>query len=301
MDNDHYIKKNFSKLYRSLRLKIDYAHMGLLSESEGNNLIIKYITQQNAFMLGRLGAVEMHCVSRWMAGQNYTDEERRQALYAAGIFPNDQKTLDKFCEIYTNSMKSIDLLGVWEVPGEKKVIRQYCPAAQILPSRSIEPYYFTHPWSERLNNKKVLIIHPFVDSIQIQLKKRELLWSNKKILPSFESTQYVKSIQSNGGGITKFKDWFEALELMKCQISACNFDIAIIGAGAYGLVLAAHVKSMRKQSIQMCGATQILFGIKGKRWDTHPVISKFYNDAWIRPLPSETPPEFQKVEGGSYW
>ena len=94
---------------------------------------------------------------------------------------------------------------------------------------------------------------------------------------------------------------FEALESMKREISQADFGVAIIGAGAYGFPLAAYVKSLGKQAIQMSGATQILFGIKGKRWDDHPVISKFYNDAWVRPLQSETPPEIHKVEGGSYW
>ena len=37
----------------------------------------------------------------------------------------------------------------------------------------------------------------------------------------------------------------------------------------------------------MSGATQLLFGIKGKRWDDHPVISKLYNPAWVRPDETE--------------
>ena len=49
----------------------------------------------------------------------------------------------------------------------------------------------------------------------------------------------------------------------------------------------------------MSGATQLLFGIKGKRWDDHPIISKLYNDAWVRP--EETLAHKEKVEGGSYW
>ena len=36
-------------------------------------------------------------------------------------------------------------------------------------------------------------------------------------------------------------------------------------------------------AVQMSGATQLLFGIKGKRWDTHPIISKLYNEAWGPP------------------
>ena len=301
MDNDNVIKRQLAKVYRSMRFKLDYAGMGLLTESEGNNRIKQYVTNGSPFMLGRFGAVEMHCVSRWMSGQKCTDSEKHQALYAAGIFPNDQKTINQFCETYIDAIKTTDLLGVWEVVDEKKAIKRYCPKAELMPSRSIEPYYFDNPWSAELEGKKVLIVHPFIESIGNQLKQRELIWPGENVLPQFASVMYVKSVQSNAGAITEFKDWFEALESMKRKIAACDFDIAIIGAGAYGLPLAAYVKSIGKQAIQMSGATQILFGIKGKRWDDHPVISKFYNDAWVRPLQSETPPDIKKVEGGSYW
>lgn len=301
MDNDNLVKKQLVKLYRSTRLKLDYARMGLLTEAQGNECIKQFVNGDTPFLLGRFGAVEMHCVSRWMSGQNCTEEERNQALYAAGIFPNDQNTLDHFCEVYSEAIKCADILGVWEVTGEKRAIKWFCPQVKLIPSRSIEPYYFDTPWSAALKGKKVLIVHPFVESIVCQLQRRELIWPNKDVLPQFQSVSYIKAVQSNAGAKTGFVDWFEALESMKREISQVDFDIAIIGAGAYGFPLAAYVKSLGKQAIQMSGATQILFGIKGKRWDNHPVISTFYNDAWVRPLQSETPPEIHKVEGGSYW
>ena len=301
MDNDSMIKKQLVKLYRNIRLQLDYIGMGLLTEKQGNDCIRQFVNSNTPFMLGRFGAVEMHCISRWMAGQTCTDEEKNQAMYAAGIFPNDQNTINRFCEIYSESMKNADVLGVWEVVGEKKAIKQFCPEAKLIPSRSIEPYYFDVPWSAALQGKKVLIVHPFVESIECQMQRKELIWPGKNVLPQFQSISYIRAVQSNAGAKPNFGDWFDALESMKRAIVQTDFDIAIIGAGAYGFPLAAYVKSLGKQAVQMSGATQILFGIKGKRWDEHPVISKFYNDAWVRPLQSETPPEIKKVEGGSYW
>ena len=57
-------------------------------------------------------------------------------------------------------------------------------------------------------------------------------------------------------------------------MDAADYDVAIVGAGAYSLPLAAHARDTGHAAIQMSGATQLLFGIKGKRWDDHPVISK---------------------------
>ncbi|MCD7824193.1 MAG: hypothetical protein LUG86_09320 [Oscillospiraceae bacterium] len=111
----------------------------------------------------------------------------------------------------------------------------------------------------------------------------------------------IKAVQTSAGVESEFSSWFDALDSMKKQIDQVDFDVAIIGAGAYGLPLAAYCKQKGSQAIQMSGATQILFGIKGKRWDSHPFISSLYNEYWVRPNESETPPQKQKVEGGSYW
>jgi hypothetical protein len=85
------------------------------------------------------------------------------------------------------------------------------------------------------------------------------------------------------------------------EIAGRSFDIAIIGGGAYGLPLSSFVKKLGKKAIHIGGATQILFGIKGARWDNHQIISNFYNEHWTRPLSSETPQNYQLIENGCYW
>jgi ketopantoate reductase len=86
---------------------------------------------------------------------------------------------------------------------------------------------------------------------------------------------------------------------MENEISKIDFDIAIIGCGAYGLPLAAHVKRMGKKVVHMGGATQLLFGIKGKRWEDSNF--KFINKYWVRPLEEEKPKDHKKVEDSCYW
>lgn len=89
---------------------------------------------------------------------------------------------------------------------------------------------------------------------------------------------------------------------MKDEISKLDFDIALIGCGAYGMCLAAHVKRMGKQAVHLAGWTQMLFGVYGERWiKDQPKYSKYINDYWIRPLESEKPKGAEKVENGCYW
>ncbi|HFE7770938.1 TPA: hypothetical protein ACGAD9_005951, partial [Klebsiella pneumoniae] len=120
------------------------------------------------------------------------------------------------------------------------------------------------------------------------------------VLPNFELLTY-KPIVSMLDKKTEFKNWFEALEKMQSDIKKIDFDVAIIGCGAYGLPLASFVKNLGKQSIHLAGWTQVLFGIKGKRWDDLPQISKFYNDHWIRPGQNTKVEGFTKIENGCYW
>ena len=85
------------------------------------------------------------------------------------------------------------------------------------------------------------------------------------------------------------------------QINVINFDIAIIGCGPYGFNLAAYIKRIGKKAIHLGGATQILFGIKGKRWDTHPLTAKLYNEHWIYPKANEIPQNYKRADDGCYW
>ena len=108
-------------------------------------------------------------------------------------------------------------------------------------------------------------------------------------------------MQSIAGTKTEFDDWFAALEYMYNEAMKIDFDIAIIGCGAYGFPLAAKLKKAGKQAIHLGGATQILFGIWGSRWDNVEPIRKLKNEFWVRPSKEETPSGAKKVENACYW
>jgi hypothetical protein len=54
---------------------------------------------------------------------------------------------------------------------------------------------------------------------------------------------------------------------------------------------------MGKSAIHLGGEMQLLFGIKGKRWEN----SNIYNSAWTRPDPEDTPINANSIEDGCYW
>ncbi|APB33229.1 hypothetical protein GlitD10_0911 [Gloeomargarita lithophora Alchichica-D10] len=289
------------------------------SGQAASNVIKSKILAPEPFMIGRFGGTEMtslmyyHNIQReprfpmeksvsYVMGLTrpfWWDKMIKYKIqYLSGFFPATPEYLERFCEQMLQDIKEIDILGSW-LP-EEQILRHRMSQAITVKLQDLEPYYHEHPWSEALQGKTVLVIHPFAKTIEQQYQKRELLFQNPDILPEF-TLKTLKSVQSIAGNNCDFPDWFAALEWMIQQISNIQFDIAIIGAGAYGLPLAAQVKRLGKKGIHLGGATQILFGIRGKRWDDDPFFQKLFNDHWVRPLSTEVPGNFQVVEGGCYW
>ena len=256
-------------------------------------------------MAGRFGSGELRAVVQALRVKlNIVKEIKETTMIGlcknAGFFPQTQDAAMKFGELMVGMCQQLDLIAVWMNVMEDYIIRTYALQAQLSRLRSIEPYYFNEPWSKALEGKKVLVIHPFEKTIKSQYKKRKGLFADKNVLPEFE-LKTLKAVQTIAGQKCEFTTWFDALDYMVVKALAMDFDVAIVGCGAYGCPLAAKLKQGGKQAVHMGGATQILFGIKGKRWDKHPTISKFYNKHWVRPLPEETPSNRGIVENGCYW
>ncbi|AQQ09168.1 hypothetical protein L21SP3_00968 [Sedimentisphaera cyanobacteriorum] len=292
------------KLIKS-KIKIKkYAGVNILNRKEGNNLISRSIIEGNPFFAGRYGTVETNIVKQCIEQEfnfrsSYSDALINSARINAGIFDANPRVLDNFTDLMIDSTKKADLIGVLRTSQEDYILKKYAEA-EIAELVSLEPYYHNFPWSKNLKGKKVLVIHPFEQTIINQYKKRQNLFNNPDILPDFELLT-IKAVQTIAGEKSEFKDWFEALEHMKYNVNNTDFDVAIIGCGAYGFPLAAHVKSLGKQAIHMGGATQILFGIKGGRWENSSVISHQFNENWVYPLAEEKPKNYKKIENGCYW
>lgn len=270
--------------------------MKMISAIDGNDLIKSKIISGGPFVATKMGAVEQTVL---VCNGHFTKQIRDMASNNAGITPSDDYTLNYFIDAYIAALNNTDIVGSMGI-SEETIIPRYCPNAIVSELRYLEPFYFENPWSECLRDKNVLVIHPFEKSILKQYGKRELLFSNQKVLPKF-NLKTIKAEQTNGGGKHGSKPFVQSLEIMKHKMDAIDFDIAIVGCGAYGLLLSSYAKNKGKQSIHIGGGLQIMFGIKGKRWDVHPEIKKLYNDSWCRPYDEEKTDFYQIVEGGTYW
>ena len=279
----------------------------LMDVETANSHIFERLSDDKPFMLCRFGETELRAVADAigikLGVKKKADKERLKRLHInAGVFPYGQETEMKFAELMCELIPEADIIGAWNTFMQDYIISEYVrDDAELSILRGLEPYYSDKPWSKALEGKKVLVVHPFVKTIESQYEKRDKLFENKDILPQFE-LKTVKAVQTIAGQKDdRFNDWFEALDYMYNECMKTDFDVAIIGCGAYGFPLAAKLKRSGKKSLHLGGATQILFGIKGARWDNHKFISKLYNDFWVRPSDDEKPKAASNVENGCYW
>jgi hypothetical protein len=284
-----------------------------------SHAIYQLLNSNSACMIGRFGAFELAVVVNYL---NVRNNQRNYLRYIqgkqaawwriasivdalqnnAGFFPPTNEKVDKFCELMLDDIPSLDLLGSWlnDELYFKDSLKD-CPKVML---ELLNPYFSKIPWTKALAGKNVLVVHPFADTIRLQYAKRDLIFPSG-ILPDFH-LKVIRAVQSIAGTKTRFSDWFEALESMKAEIEACEFDICLIGCGAYGFPLAAHVKRMGKKAVHLGGSLQLLFGIKGKRWE-NPNYNEVYNysnlinEHWVYPSLHETPQHASKVEEACYW
>lgn len=300
MDNDSKVKKVLANIYKDIRFKISYRNEDILSKYEGNDLIRNLILSGEPCMIGRLGAAESRCIEKWMNNKEFDQDNLQNIKELSGVFPNDSNSIVEFCEVYAEAITDIDVLAVWGVTAEKDIYKKYCPTAKLMNIMSLEPFFYENPWSSALKGKKLLVVNLFTETIKKQLSNKDKLFEDAEVLPDFKEVSYIKTVQTYGGS-DEYESWLEALKSMCIEIEKADFDVAIIGAGAYGLPLASYVKSLGKQAILMAGATQLLFGIKGRRWEDRSEYNKLFNEYWVHPSGMETPKDKEKVEGGSYW
>ncbi len=296
---------------------------GITDVSKVSDLITQIIKEAKPCMIARFGSNELDIICNYLAVNKLDNKKHsffnyiknnctewwwnpkyiKRMFSEAGFFPSNPNNLTLFSKLMLEDCKEIDILGSWR---KKETILTSFFSTNIIrfDREKINPFFAEKPWTLALENKKVLIVHPFKESIIRQYKQKDKIFT-MPFLPNFDLI-VLKAVQSVSGN-SKFTNWFEALDFMKTEMDKIDYDIALIGCGAYGLPLAAHAKKKGKIAIHIGGSLQLFFGIKGKRWESEGYknspndYSKLYNDFWIRPSISETPKFAKKVENACYW
>lgn len=254
----------------------------------GNDYLLKLLKSNRPIFISRFGSIELSTLINY-GKEIYPKELRNLMRTNTGFFPVTNRNLDNFCKTYFESIKQIDIIGVCFNDGEAKIMTEYAPEAHFVELGCLNSFLFNNPYTQFLKGKKVLVIHPFVNTINQQYNIREKLFQDSDVLPEFK-IHIITPPQTIADNTNGYISWFEGLEDTYRKIDKVDFDIALIGAGAYGLPIGAYIKSKGKTAIHIGGALQLLFGIKGSRWvNNNDHVTRLFNENWTYPLETDTP------------
>ena len=323
-----FISKSFRKIYAKVFGSYSFPRLQREENPDkASDMIYELLAQDKPCMIARFGSTEFAALVNYLGVNSehrsiwkYIKGEQpewwwnknimNQMQQWSGFFPPTGENMQRFGDLMMDDIKQLDLLGSWI--NNEYIVADYIKQAKYVHLRLLEPFWAEEPWTRALCGKRVLVVHPFAPVIEKQYQEnRHRLFDNKDVLPEFQ-LQTIQAVQSLGGESNGFADWFRALEWMKHEIDQCDYDIALIGCGAYGFPLAAHVKRQGKKAVHLGGSLQLLFGITGRRWEDpnygvkewgipEGSYSGLINEYWVRPGDDNKPQNFQAVEGGCYW
>ena len=292
---------------KKLRSKIYGGGKVVHKQDIGNEILKAALRDDKPFMFGRHGSNELLIALHGMMLENgIVDKVECAKLVVAcqhsGFFQNREENYIKFNHLITEASAQCDLYGTFRMIGEDYYIKHFMQKDVKLTHLNMMDFWrYEEPFTYALKGQKVLVVHYLASQILEQYEKREQLFDNPKVLPEFQ-LQAMPAIQTIAGNRdARFKNWFEALDYMYEQTKKYDYDVALLGCGAYGMPLAAKLKKDGKKVVYMGGVLQMLFGIYGKRWDAEPLAKKLPNEYWTTPAANFIPKNQESVEGGCYW
>lgn len=279
-------------------------------QQSSQQLIKQLFLKNEPFFIGRIAGVELQTVYNLLYDNMHAIPNNVKELENnAGIKINDHKSLLYYIDRLIDSYKHCTYIAEWEETGPvftatgkgQKLIQIRTPLIPKLNARNLEPYYFKDSWMTDMKGKRILIVHPFIKTIEKQIEHLHKIFPDREWFEECTFT-FIKPPMTLAGN-HEGKDWQEHyntfLEILGTQ---SDFDIALVAAGGYGMLIADFIFTELKKSVMYIGgALQLFFGIIGKRWFDNNEILEMMNDNWIRPDNEDKPANFVKVEKGCYW
>lgn len=285
-----------------------YGNRSIMFESVSANAMLKHL-MANCIpcSVGKLGATELSLCCEFLemkkgTRKRFSDSIVHEIFINSGVYPQSESALIKFAECYIRYCGSLSHLAVWYRPGEKEFVTGYMERAKLFRLQGLDPIPFrSDSWLQGLANKRVLVISPFTRSVQKQYENREKIWSNcPGFLPSF-TLLCLKAPLSAGLVTPELPDWETSLNALISQMNSLEFDIVLVGAGAFSIPLTVEAEKRGAASVHLGGQLQIIFGIMGGRWIENETLRQVVNEFWVRPSGDEVPKNYKQNEGGCYW
>lgn len=279
---------------------------------ETSAAIARLKVARTGMIYGKIGTTELLALEfserffqpSWPSGLSWKRQAERLYL-DSGVFPPQREQFNQFLDTYRKSVAALDGIHLWQDSEflkayEKELAESLCPRATRLSSQVLSPFSFL----PEISDLQWLVISPFIKTMKSQEDRLGKIHSFYPWHPKFHHLAnppfYLRCPFFSYLEKTSYPDWQAGLEHLTEQALQFDFDVALVGAGAWSLPLLANLKKSGKKGIHTGGATQLIFGIKGRRWDQEGWHMP-YNQFWVRPLPEDTPKGHMRKEDGCYW
>jgi hypothetical protein len=279
---------------------------------EGCEMIRKAIeTATGGLLIGRFGTIEFDVLWEHANGKVIPKHMLSILERNAGVFGGNDDVV-QWCVEYMDAVKAADFMATgWYEPikvREQRLLTGFTGKQVAL--RSLEPYYWNEDvrWSRVLKGK-VCVVSSFADTIMKQVRNdmNAGIWSkvDGKMWDTIEwsavRTGYAPSLALGRASWSCDPSWWkDCVDYVVEEVLQTGARTVIIGCGGLGMIIGGRLKAAGKICIVLGGATQVLFGIKGRRWETH-ILSKLWGPDWVWPAVDETPGGASDVERGCYW
>ena len=210
-----WIHKN---IVNKLAFRTKSRKLSIVPLKESMELIKEKIRSALPFMLARYGFTELRNISR-VSTQKKKEQFFEQLCVLSGFYPHDISLLPRFIELYTRVEKDIDILLPWSfyddvAHNERTRIAGLTQCSMLSPMevsgaglgypinadstqddywRNYQ-YFVDNSYMSELEDKKVLVVHPFKSTILSQYEKL----TSRGILKKCKEFHVVKAIQSLG-------------------------------------------------------------------------------------------------------
>jgi hypothetical protein len=283
---------------------------------------------QGGWSAGKIGTSELNALlwfltNRLKNKQPYPALIKKEMTLNAGLWAPNSTTLDETLDSWSvdmlEALENIDAVVSWSpsaLDTELALLEEKAPNAKKIVLRALEPYYSPqNQYTLQITQGPIAVISPFAESMEKQWSVRANIFPqnspagpmwlpNQELIPikaAYGPHMTPTNLALSWSPTILEKGYKEALNQLTNQVIQSGAKYAFVGIGALSLPLVNRLKQRNIIAIHTGGGTQIMFGLKGKRWLKHSIISTFFNTHWTNPSDKEIPSAAHNVEGGCYW
>ncbi|MGX5774985.1 hypothetical protein [Methylorubrum zatmanii] len=168
--------------------------------------------------------------------------------------------------------------------GSEKVFLPY----EYIETMTYGEHNIANVFSQVLNDKKVLVVSPFSNTIKSNFNNRNYFFKQYRY-PDFELLTCDAPITYAGLPKHLYPDqnWSGTANRLIEEMSNIDFDIVLLCCGSYAMPLGvAAAEELGKKAVYLGGVTQLFFGIIGRRYEIPFFLQQMNAEFFVRPAES---------------